>query len=141
MTAPTAHVQRDYALKHQLKKLVSEKARPSRAGIDAAPTTATGQMRWNSEVGRGKDRTGDITTCVSKVTNWDLFDCCVAFGLAFSGVAMAYLISSESVKSTPTRGHGLGFFKRERIRNRHGRFGDGGLGKAPGTHTLSRELF
>jgi hypothetical protein len=82
-------------------------------------------MRWNSEVKRGKDRTGDITTCVSKVMNWDLFD---LFILAFSRGAMAYPFSSEIVKRTPTRGHGLGFLKRERIRNRHGRFGDGGLG-------------
>ena len=69
VAALTAHVQRDYALKHQLKKLVSRKPVQVALAIDAAPTTATGQMRWNSEVRRGKDRTGDITTCVSKVMN------------------------------------------------------------------------
>ena len=54
---------------------------------------------------------------------------------------MAYLIGSESVKRTPTRGHGLGFFKRERIRNRRGRFGAGDWVKRPTLITLSRVLF
>jgi len=53
---------------------------------------------------------------------------------------MAYLISSKSVKKTPARGHGLGFFKRERIRNRRGRFGAGDWVKRPTLITLSREL-
>jgi hypothetical protein len=54
---------------------------------------------------------------------------------------MAYPFSSEIVKRTPTRGHGLGFLKRERIRNRHGRFGGGGLGKAPDTHHVEPRAF
>ena len=47
----------DYALKHQLKKLVSENARPSRAGNRCSAYDCHGPnaMEWRSQTGRGSD--------------------------------------------------------------------------------------
>ena len=56
---------------------------------------------------------------------------------------MAYLISSESVKRTPTRGHGLGFLKpRTHTQTGTDALGPGqGWGKAPGTHHVELRAF